>query len=141
MTYDPEQKTPINAIRRKAGDTSNDPATELMTDADYLFALDEFGVSNAPGTSLKTAAFYRAAADIFLSLAARIDQLITSASSQSDGSVGWSPNRARTLTGWAAEYAAEADRLDAESSDSFWGPTVTVRGNFLTGSVHGGAEW
>jgi hypothetical protein len=140
VTYNPAQLTPIDVIRGMGGDTSNDPTAELMVDAEYAAILGRFGVGSAPGTDVTTAAFNRAAADALRSLAVRIEQQPTSLGSPTDGSIGWSA-RTSSLREQARVLDAKADKLDAEAADGFWGPTVTVRGNFLTGTVTGGAEW
>lgn len=140
MTYDPASLAPIDVIRRMAGDTSNDES-ELMVDAEYASILGRFGVGIAPETPVDTAAFHRAAADALRSLAVRIEAMPTSISAPADGSIGWS-SRTASLREQARVLEAKADQLDAADADSFWGPTVTVRSSFLTGSQElEGAEW
>lgn len=131
MTYAPSQPTPIDVIRGMAGDTSNDPATELMADAEYAAILGRFGVGATAGTDVTTAAFHRAAADALRAIAVRIEALPTSISAPSDGSIGWA-SRTASLRDLAKSEDAKADAADADSG--FWGPTVTVSAHFLTGT-------
>jgi hypothetical protein len=140
MSYNPAQLTPIDVIRGMGGDTSNEPTSELMVDAEYAAILGRFGVGSTAGTDITTAAFHRASAEAMRSLAVRIEQQPTSLGSPTDGSIGWS-NRTSSLREQARALDATADQFDAETADGFWGPTVTVRSAFLTGTVTGGAEW
>ncbi len=140
MTYSPSQPTPIDVIRGMGRDTSNDPATELMADAEYAAILGRFGVGATAGTDITTAAFHRAAAEAMRQLAIAIEALPTSISAPADGSIGWS-SRTQSLRDQAKALDAKAAQIDAAATDGFWGPTVTVSAHFLTGTPNGGAEW
>ncbi len=138
--YDPTQPTPIDVIRGMGRDTSNDPATELMADAEYAAILGRFGVGATAGTDITTAAFYRAAAEAMRQLAIAIEALPASISAPSDGSISWS-SRTQSLRDQAKALDATANQIDATAADGFWGPTVTVSSHFLTGPTDGGSEW
>lgn len=141
MSYDPAQPSPIDVIRGMGRDTSNDPDDELMADAEYAAILGRFGVGSAPGTDVTTAAFHRAAAEAMRQLAVTASRELPSAVSKTaTGSINWY-DQVQPLRDQAKALDAAADRIDAASSDGFWGSTVTVRSRFLTGSVAEGAEW
>ena len=141
MSYSPQEPTPVDVIRRMAGDTSNDSATEILADDTYAAILGRFGVGIAPGTDMTTAAFHRAAAEALRSVAVAIERDPTSISAPSDGSIGWT-NRTQSLRDQAKALDAKADALDAAAADSFWGPVITVRSDFLTNARNGrGESW
>lgn len=133
MSYDPASTAPIDVIRRAASDTSNDPSTELMLDAEYAAEFGRFGVDVSPGTPTDTGVFYRAAAHLYRVLAKRAADRPTSVSNPEDGSISW-PDRVGPLTTLARQADADADKAEAAASENWWGPTVTVRSSFLTGS-------
>lgn len=137
MSYDPSQPTPIDVIRGMVRDTSDDPETEILQNAEYAAILGRFGVGTTAGTDTTTAAFHRAAAESMRTVAIAIERDPTSISAPSDGNIGWT-NRTQTLRKQADVLDAKADAIDAESGGGFWGAPVTVRSRFLTGSRYEG---
>lgn len=138
MPYDPTEPTPKDVIRGWAGDTSNDPMTEIVKDETYLATLERFGAGSGLGDPTDTAPFYRAAADLLRRVAVVLQAKPSSISAPQDGSVGWS-SRTSALEAKAKQLVAHADELEAADEGGFWGPVVTVRSNFLTGE--GGRSW
>lgn len=130
VSYDPTQPTPLDVIRGYARDTSNDPATEILQDAEYTAILTRHGVT----VETDTAGFYRAAAEALRQVAVTIEQQPTSVAATSDGSVGWSANRTTSLRAMADWLDGKADKIEADEAGGFWGPVVTVKGDFLTGT-------
>jgi len=96
MSYDPTSTSDRDRARAKLGDTSNDPATELLTDAHMDSVLEQYGY--ALGVAFM--------AD---ELAARYAQQPGSVGLPSGLSVSW-PERVKNWQRIAAEMRAEATR-------------------------------
>lgn len=138
MTYDPNQPTPIDVLRGMGRDTSNDPESELLSDAEYTAILSRYGVDATAETDIATAAFHRAAAETMRTLAIAIEALPSSINAPSDGGMSWS-GRTQSLRDLARTLDAKA--ADLETADGDWGSVLTIRSDFLTGARAGGAEW
>jgi hypothetical protein len=98
MSYDPSLATDLDRMRFRLGDTSNDPATELLSDETYEAELT------------RLVDWRLAAASIATSLSNSAGMALTSFSASGDISVGWGDRRAHLLKVAAdlrAEYAAE----------------------------------
>lgn len=130
MTYAPTQPTPIDVLRSMGRDTSNDPTTELLSDAEYTAILGRYGVGATAGTDVTTAAFHRAAAETMRTLAIAIEGLPSSINAPQDGGMSWS-GRTQSLRDLARTLDAKADALEAATGDNW---TLTVRSDFLTGA-------
>lgn len=129
MTYDPTLPTTVDRIRLMLADTSNDVTTELFPDATYMAALAMY-------TNWK-----RAAADMAEAAAVKIEQDPSSVNFPGDIATSWS-DRTRSLRARAASLRKEADDEDVADDGGMFGPVVTVRSSFLTGSgTTGGDLW
>ena len=129
MTYDPAELLPLDVIRGLAGDTSDDPDTEILQDVQIEAIMARWGVDG----ETDSAGFFRAAAESVRRVAMVIEQRPTSLSSPGDGSIGWT-SPASGLLKLAASLDARADALDAAASASgAWGAPITVTSRFLTG--------
>ena len=140
MSYTPSEPTPVDVIRGLAGDTSNDPETEILADETYVAILGRFGVGAEAGTPTTTVAFYRAAAESLRRVMKVIADRPSSISSPGDGSISWSSRldglklQVASLDALAAEAAAD------EQGGGIFGAPITIRSHFLTGSPDGGYE-
>lgn len=139
MPYDPTVPTPLNVVRRMAGDTSGDPASETMQDAEYLAIFAQYGVPPDVGAPTTTAAFYRAAAEALRGVAIRLEARPSSMSQPEEGSISFS-GRTTTLREQAAAFDAKAATLEASAAGGF-GTVLRVRGAYLTGRRESGSTW
>ncbi len=131
MSYDPTEPTPLDVIRGWAGDTSGDPATEIVKDETILSILTRYGAGSVPGFA--TAPFYRAAAEVLRRVAVVLQARPSSLSAPADGSVTWA-SRTKALEDKARELDLLAIGLESEAnSQSEIGKVVTVYTPFLTG--------
>lgn len=128
MSYDPTLPTTVDRIRMIVGDTSNDVTTEMFPDATYISSISMY-------TNWK-----RSAADMAEATAVELDRRRTSVSFPGDMSVGWG-DTARTLRAMAIRFRREADDEDAADDGGLFGPIITVRSRFLTGSHGEGDLW
>lgn len=117
MTYDPAQLTAIDRIRFRLLDTTNDPATEYLSDAEYQAVIDRH-TSEA-----------RAGAELASVIAAMIAAKPVAIGSEGD-SIRWSEKRAEYIKSVQADYLAEAE---AEEAANAYGGVVTITSDVMTG--------
>lgn len=117
MTFNPALPTVRDQIRSDVGDTSNDPATEMMVDATYDAYLGLYPEN-----------WKRAAARIAIAILTRLDQDVKSYSAPGDLSVTFRDHG--MLRALADRWNSEAD---AETAELGYGRVVTVTSDYLTG--------
>lgn len=122
MTFDPSLPTIVDEIRFALGDTSNDPATEIVPDQTYYALLDKYDD------------WREAAIQIGGAMLAALEQDVKSYSAQGDFSVTFrDPQRIREqIAQWQAELEAEAY--------AGAGATVSMTADVMTGTP-GADEW
>lgn len=133
MSYNPAEPTPLDVIRGWSGDTSNDPATEIVKDETILSILVRFGVGSAVGDPIDTAPFYRSAAETLRRVAVVLQSKPSSISAPADGSISWA-SRTKALEDKAKELDALADAIEAGTgNDSEIGKVVTIYAPYMAG--------